>query len=429
MASGTVQSLVDFVEQNIENATEEELMSIHTQMMNRISEETKKHQCSKADLEPVEKANMIAEVKCAEELQKLCQSNTMLLEFSVEGSGVAKEVECDKPVRATMVYRSMNPTSIEFKLTSLRDQSVTPVNVKQKCNGVCEIEYTSKVRGRHKLDITANGLPVPGSPFPVFVKIPPTQLGKPVKVIKGMKWPIDIAINSVGELLVAEEKGDVIAIDKRGKKVQSIQKVQYGFKQLRGIAVDKDDNICLTNQGSGKVFKFNQDYELVRELENINACGIVVVKEQVIVGSRRDLKCLHILDRELNLEKTIALKTIGVKDIRGIAVDEHMNLYICDYNNGGIHVVSLKDQGELLYSFGQQQLKHPHSIYTSGGLVYISTWSDGKIFVFTKEGTLVASFGSIGDEEGQFRLPNGLVLDADGYLHVCDKWNHWLQQF
>jgi uncharacterized protein YqgV (UPF0045/DUF77 family) len=36
MASGTVQSLVDFVEQNIENATEEELMSIHTQVMRRI---------------------------------------------------------------------------------------------------------------------------------------------------------------------------------------------------------------------------------------------------------------------------------------------------------------------------------------------------------------------------------------------------------
>ena len=98
MASGTVQSLVDFVEQNIENATEEELMSTHKQVMNRISEETKKHQCSRADLEPVEKANMIAEVKCAEELKKMCREKTavILLKCTVDGAGT-KEAEVDKP--------------------------------------------------------------------------------------------------------------------------------------------------------------------------------------------------------------------------------------------------------------------------------------------------------------------------------------------
>ena len=140
------------------------------------------------------------------------------------------------------------------------------------------------------------------------------------------------------------------------------------------------------------------------------------------MGSRGDPKC-HVLDQKLNLEKTIALEIIGVKDASGIAVDEHMHLYICDYSYGGIHVISMKDQGELLYSFGHEQLKSPHSIYTSGGLVYISTWSDYKISVFTKEGTLVASFGSGGGGEGQFRLPSGLVLDADGYLYVCDYLN------
>jgi outer membrane protein assembly factor BamB len=281
------------------------------------------------------------------------------------------------------------------------------------------------------LEITANGLPVPGSPFPVYVKIPPTQLGSPVKIIGGVEDPIDIAINSVGEMLVAEQFGDVIAIDKKGKKVQSIHKVQYGFKKLRGIVVDRDDNIYLTDQGSSKVFKFNRNYKLVKELstENINAWGIVVVKEQVVMGSRGHPTCLHVLDRELNLEKTIALETIGVKDVGGMATDEQLNLYICDDDDDCIHVISLKDQGELLYSFGQNQLDYPHSISTSGGLVYVSTWSDNKIFVFTKEGTLVVSFGIEGDEEGQFGFPSGLVFDDDGYLYVCDKLNYRLQLF
>ena len=72
MASGTIQSLVDFVEQNIENGTEEELMSIHMQVLNRISKETRKHQCSSAELKPVEKANMVVDVGCTKELKKVC---------------------------------------------------------------------------------------------------------------------------------------------------------------------------------------------------------------------------------------------------------------------------------------------------------------------------------------------------------------------
>jgi sugar lactone lactonase YvrE len=209
--------------------------------------------------------------------------------------------------------------------------------------------------------------------------------------------------------------------------------VQYDFKELRGIAVDEDDNIYLIDGDSGKLFKFNRNYELVKELgtKNINAWGIVVLKKQVIVGSRARVlgpqPCRHIFDRELNLEKTINLEAIGVRDAEGIAVDEHMNLYICDFSNGYIHVISLKDQSKLLYSFGRQQLKWPHSIYISGGLVYVSTWGDNKIFVFTKEGTLVASFGSRGHEEGLFSHPSGLIFDADGYLYVCDTWNDRLQ--
>ena len=82
--------------------------------------------------------------------------------------------------------------------------------------------------------------------------------------------------------------------------MQSIQKVQYGFKELHGIAVDNNDYIYLTDKGSGKLFKFSRNYELVKELdaENINAWGIVVVKEKVIVGSRDDLVCLHVLDQK-----------------------------------------------------------------------------------------------------------------------------------
>ena len=116
MASGTIQSLVDFVEQNIENGTEEELMSIHMQVLNRISEETRKHQCSSAELKPVEKANMVVDVGCTKELKKVCQEKTNLLECSVDGAGM-KDAEISKPAYVQVSRKSMKPILIESKLT------------------------------------------------------------------------------------------------------------------------------------------------------------------------------------------------------------------------------------------------------------------------------------------------------------------------
>ena len=437
MASGTIQSLVDFMERNIENGTEEELMSIHVQVLNRINEETRKHQCSSDELKPVDKANMTVEVKCAKELKKMCQEKTGVtaLWYIVDGSGT-KDAEVGKPANVQVSCNAINLVSIESKLTSVVHGTVTKAKVLQKQNNMYEIEYVPKVRGRHKLEITANGLPVPGSPYPVLVKISPTQLGKPVKVIGGVNRPVDIAISSAGEVLVAEEKGDLIVLDKKGKKLHNSAKSLYQFKQLEGITVDKEDNIYLTVPGNSKLFKFNQKRELVRVigqgqgLEQFNPFGISVCGDQIIVGSRSPPH-LYIFGTNLELDRKIDLTRAGVGDVMGIASDENMNLYICDFcDPGGVHVLSLKGQGELLYSFGKEQLRHPYSICISGGLVYVSTWKGSQIYVFSKEGKLVTSFGGFGNMEGQFMCPSGLVFDVDGFFYVGDcSSNNRLQLF
>ena len=181
---------------------------------------------------------MMVDVGCANELKKVCQEKTDFLEISVDGP-VMKDTEVGKPAIVQVSCKSMNPILIESKLTSLLQETVTKAKIQQKRNDKYKIEYVSKVRGRHKLEITANGLPVPGSPYPVSVNISPTQLGKPVKVISGVKKPIDIAINSSGEVLVAEEYGDVVVLDKSGKKLHSIAKSQCHFKRLHGTVVER----------------------------------------------------------------------------------------------------------------------------------------------------------------------------------------------
>ncbi len=109
--------------------------------------------------------------------------------------------------------------AVECQLKSLCNGSVIKCNVDQIKGSIL---YTPTVRGQHELMVTANGREVAGSPFPVFVSIHPNQLGKPVRVITGVKSPRYLAINSVGEIIVTEVRtGDVLVFDKKGKMIKS----------------------------------------------------------------------------------------------------------------------------------------------------------------------------------------------------------------
>ena len=434
IASGTIHSLVDFVEQNIENATEEELMTIHMQVLNRVKEETRKHQCSSTDLQPVEKANMMVQVDCEKELKNICQRKTNLLEFSVEGGGKIS-ADVGKPTTVRVMCKSMSPVSIESKLTSVR--RTVRGKVQRKENDVYEIEFVPKVRDRYKMEITVNGLPISGSPFPVFMKISPTQLGKPVKVIGGMEGPVGVAVNSAGDIIVTNINGDVVVLNKNGQQINAIQKSDHGFKTLDSVAVDNDDNVFVTDPDNRKTFKFNRKFELVtvvqREqgMEQFEPRGVTVCGGQVVVGCRFPPSLYIFNNVNLVLNRKVDLKHFGITDVIAVTVanDEPDNLYICDYNGGCVHILSLKAQVKLLYSFGRDQLHNPRSICISERLVYVSDWHKNAVFVFTKEGKFVTSFGSFGTAKGQFQLPTGLVVDSDGILYICDACNNRVQVF
>ena len=54
-------------------------------------------------------------------------------------------------------------------------------------------------------------------------------------------------------------------------------------------------------------------------------------------------------------------------------------------------------------------------------MVYVSEQDNHRISMFTTEGQFVTSFGREGAGPGEFNRPQGLAVDNNGVVYVCDS--------
>jgi DNA-binding beta-propeller fold protein YncE len=71
-----------------------------------------------------------------------------------------------------------------------------------------------------------------------------------------------------------------------------------------------------------------------------------------------------------------------------------------------------------------EMMAHPNGdIYVTDG------YRNSRVHRFTRDGTLVKSWGTPGKGEGEFHLPHSIAFDPDGKLYVADRSNKRIQIF
>ena len=401
---------------------------MHTEIRQRIKDEVEVHSKPGSRLEPVEEADLEVEVGCAEALQQLCCQKAKIKIIHIADciivnnipsiAEINKEIKMEVPL-STIKKPTKSKLNLECQIKSLPTGSVSRPKIEGKDAGRYDISYTPTVRGLHELSISAYGQPVPGSPFTMTVYISPAKLDKPVKIWGGVTTPFSLAVNSVGEIIVAESVGDIVVFDKEGKRLRSIERSKHQVEELRSVAVDSEDDIYFIGVRNNKLGKSNRNCNKlqVREVQQVKGPGyldIAVVGDDVMVTVRNNGGQIMVYDRELNYVRQITGRSKTT--LRHFHADHHGNLYISDRDN---NIQVLSKTGEFLLSFsrdhnGVEMLKYPLMVHVSGPYVFVADHSLKKTVVFTTKGEYVTNFGCYG----------GICVDQDGVLYIGDYYNN-----
>ena len=263
-------------------------------------------------------------------------------------------------------------------------------------------------------------------------------LGKLVRVI-GRLNPYMIATTGSRELVVSRAN-KISFISRGGERIRSIDTsfVRSGIRWYslnpRGVAVDKDGNIYVTDVKSHRLCKFNSDGKLVKTVggeggrtgEFDRPWGIALSEDNKLFVCDSDNHRIQVFDTNLKFIGCFG-KRDGFRWPYDLTFDPAGDVYVTDH--AGVQVFS--KNGRFLRTFGKygSKLAEPWGICVDHDYVYVVENGNFCVSVFYTSGEFITSFGGKGSGEGQLRDTKGITIDQDGYLYVCDTTNDRVQVF
>ncbi|UOF01067.1 NHL repeat-containing protein [Bdellovibrio reynosensis] len=114
----------------------------------------------------------------------------------------------------------------------------------------------------------------------------------------------------------------------------------------------------------------------------------------------------------------------------GITVAKDGSVIVMDLENGVTVGKKFSSSGQLISTFGKNQLSTALGVATSRtGKIFVPDATNHKVMVYDKDGTFLTSFGSKGEGLDKLNQPLGIYIDPEDNIFVADGANHVVKKY
>jgi len=456
LVQAQLSSCLDFVKESLRTGSEGEILAMKKPVVKQVEEITTEFKAEV--LVPQERADIRFSASIPE-LTKTCQQFGQVYSHPVSpercyATGKGLKVATVGEQATAIVYAvDTDGKECEQPLVNTSCELVSDAGgptvkgaVQKKEKNKYTVSYQPTHRGRHQLHIKVEEVPIGGSPFAVFARVPIQSVGTPVKTIGGVNRPWGVAVNQRGEIIVAEYGGHCISIfSPSGEKIRTFGNKGSALGQFNGIAVDGDGNILVVDRDNHRIQKFTAGGKFLtavgqsgnKHLEFSDPFGVTINhrNRKVYICDTNNHR-IQILNADLTFSGSFG--SYGSGDGRfkcpwDVALDCTGNMYVADTQGYCIQVFTA--EGKFLRKFGKKgsgdgELNWPSSVSIDcDNKVYVTECNSNRVSMFTSEGQFLRSFGTKGKGPGQFNKPCGIAVDRDGFVYVSDTTNDRIQIF
>lgn len=167
--------------------------------------------------------------------------------------------------------------------------------------------------------------------------------------------------------------------------------------------------------------------DVAREAMINKPYGVTVKNGRIYVC---DLRAGSLVVLDLAKKQTRLVGTSGANRLSNpaaVAVADDGTIYVAESERGAVMVFDARER--YSHSMGFSKFK-PSALAIHADRLYACDMGGQAIQIFDrKTGKHLGSIGSVGDGDGQFRLPLGVATDAQGNVYVSDMMRCRVQKF